>query len=95
MIKSLVYIFSLSFFSACSYTVGGECNYKSTQGVVLIKSKNQNICLAQFTPKQVNYDIELTCNDDVIVGKSYSAILKKRAHGSCTPIILNLVDKVQ
>ena len=75
--------------------VGGDCNYQTTQGVVLIKSKTNNSCFVQFTPKVVDYDIELTCKDKVKVGKSYLAILKKARHGSCTPVMLSLLNEVE
>jgi len=75
--------------------VGGDCNYQTTKGMVLIKSKTKDSCFAQFTPKQVDYDIEFICKDNVKVGKSYFAILKKAKHGACTPIMLSLPNEIE
>ncbi len=91
----IMYGLILSIFYGCSYIVGGNCNYQSTQGIALIKSKIRNRCTAQFIPKQVKYAIEFTCSDDIKVGKSYPAILKKSTHGSCKPTILKLTKDVK
>jgi hypothetical protein len=85
----------LSTFYGCSFIVGGDCNYQNTEGVALIKNKIQNRCTAKFAPKQVSYDIEFTCSDDIKVGKSYPAILQKATHGSCKPTILNITKGIK
>ena len=95
MLKYIVVAIISFIFDGCIYMVGGECNYQSTQGIALIKSKIKNSCLAEFTPKQVNYGIKFTCKDEVKVGQSYSAILKKTRHASCTPVVLNLINEIQ
>ncbi len=91
----IVCVLILFNFYGCSYIVGGNCNYQSTQGKALIKNKIQNKCSAQFIPKQVNYDIEFTCKDDIQIGKTYPAILQKATHGSCKPTILNLTKNIK
>ena len=80
----------LSTFYGCSFIVGGDCNYQNIEGIALVKTKNGKKCTAQFTPKKVDYDIEFTCKDIIQVGQSYTAVLQKATHGSCSPTILKL-----
>ena len=93
MVKYIILILTLLLFTNCSYIIGGNCNYQNTKGTALIKSKNKHTCTAKFTPKQLNYDIEFTCKENINIGKFYPAILKKASHGSCRPYVLELIKK--
>ena len=92
-------------FYGCSHIVGGNCNYQSTQGYAVIKSKKADVCIVDFFPdhnvwkewKQIDdtYNIEITCSDKIKISKSYSAIYKKATHASCTPTILILSKEIK
>jgi len=93
MNKYIILIISIVLLTGCSHIVGGKCNYQSIEGTALIKSKNQNKCTAKFSPQQVLYDIEFTCNDKIKIGSSYPSILLQATHGSCTPLFLTLINE--